>query len=120
MCIRDSLISNAIKFSPEESAVTVEVTLTNRDEVLFEVKDQGPGIAPEDQQHIFEQFRQVAGDKTPIVKGTGLGLAISKALVEQHGGSIGVKSVYGEGSCFYFYLPEYQWAKHLETINKAA
>lgn len=109
-----NLISNAIKFSPEESTVNIEVSLTNRDEVLFEVKDQGPGIAPEDQEHIFEQFRQVDGSKTPIVKGTGLGLAISKGLVEQHGGRIGVKSQPGQGSCFYFYLPEYQWSKYLD------
>ncbi len=109
-----NLISNAIKFSPAESTVNIEVSLTNRDEVLFEVKDQGPGIAPEDQEHIFEQFRQVNGSKTPIVKGTGLGLAISKGLVEQHGGRIGVKSQPGQGSCFYFYLPEYQWAKYLD------
>lgn len=104
-----NLMSNAIKYSPAQGVVTVQLTV--EDQFLkFAVSDQGKGIAPEDQDLIFEKFRQATSPDNPLVKGTGLGLTIAKALVEQHGGQIGVKSAPGQGSTFYFTLP--QWRLH--------
>lgn len=106
-----NLLNNAIKYSPEGSPI--EVTLTT--EAALEggrmekiarvgVRDEGPGIAPEHHQHIFERFYRV--NPSPAGgEGVGLGLAISKAIVEGHGGKIWVESEPGKGSTFYFTLP---------------
>lgn len=111
-----NLVSNAIKFSPPEGEVRISITLTEDRFVQFAVKDQGRGIAPEDQALIFEKFRQATSAENPLVKGTGLGLAIAKALVEQHGGSIGVQSKPGEGSTFYFTVPEWRLSSAREAM----
>jgi signal transduction histidine kinase len=109
-----NLLSNAIKFSPKGSTVTVRCTETEEQILVVEVSDQGRGISPEDQELLFQKFRQVTSAKNPLVKGTGLGLAIAKALVEEHGGTIGVRSVPGDGSTFYFTLTEWRY-----KMNKA-
>lgn len=106
-----NLLSNAIKFSPPESTVVVRCSVNAENALLIEVKDSGRGIDPADQEAIFEKFRQATNAKNPLVKGTGLGLAIAKALVEEHGGQIGVSSTPGQGSTFYFTLPEWRFAK---------
>jgi signal transduction histidine kinase len=72
--------------------------------VEVSVTDTGVGIAPEDQQAVFEEFRQV-GTADKKVEGTGLGLALSRRFVELHGGRIWVKSQVGQGSTFTFTLP---------------
>ena len=69
------------------------------------VRDTGPGIAPEHQERIFEEFQQVDDSNTRQKGGTGLGLAISKRIVEMHGGRIWVESEVGKGSRFIFTLP---------------
>ena len=69
------------------------------------VGDTGIGIAPADQQEIFESFRQASATTKGVREGTGLGLAITKRLVEQHGGKIWVESELGKGSRFYIDLP---------------
>src|SRR5438309_4649155 len=98
-----NLLSNALKFTPEGGTVRVEGS--TGDLVCIAISDTGVGIRPEDQQLIFEEFRQ-AGETTRGVKeGTGLGLAITKRLVERHGGTIRVSSELGKGSCFSFTLP---------------
>ncbi len=98
-----NLLSNAVKFAP--AGGTVDVTTARRDgEVRVSVSDSGPGIAPEDQVRIFEEFQQAAAGKEQG-EGTGLGLALSKRLVELHGGRIWVESEPGEGSMFVFTLP---------------
>lgn len=103
-----NLVSNAIKFSPKGSSVRVSISRAKTGDLVVSVQDQGPGIAPEDQQLIFEKFRQGATAANPLVKGTGLGLAIAKALVAEHGGSIGVESAIGKGSSFWFTLPKWR------------
>lgn len=103
-----NLISNAIKFSPKGSTVRVITGRSKEGHLLVNVKDQGPGIAPDDQELIFQKFRQGSNPENPVVKGTGLGLAIAKALVEEHGGDIGVESVLGQGSTFWFTLPKWR------------
>jgi signal transduction histidine kinase len=103
-----NLISNAIKFSPKGAAVQISVGPTKSGELLVNVTDKGPGIEAHDLELIFHKFRQGSSPSNPLVKGTGLGLAIAKALVEEHGGSIGVKSEPGQGSTFWFTLPKWR------------
>ena len=106
-----NLVSNAIKFSPKGSEVMVHAHLGPKKDLVVEVIDQGPGIAREDQELIFERFRQTNGtEESQLVKGTGLGLAIAKALVIEHEGEIGVRSTLGQGSSFYFCLKDWRKA----------
>jgi signal transduction histidine kinase len=72
---------------------------------VFSVTDTGVGIAPEDQEKIFEEFRQVGTDYARKAEGTGLGLTLTKRLVELHGGQLRVSSTVGKGSTFTFDLP---------------
>jgi signal transduction histidine kinase len=99
-----NLLSNAIKFTEPGGRVTVRVTLRGA-EVLTEVADTGCGIAAADVPKLFQRFQQLEMGSTRKASGTGLGLAISKALIEAHGGAIGVASTLGEGSTFWFSLP---------------
>lgn len=105
-----NLLSNAVKFSPKDSTVIVRAEILENHQIRVEVRDHGRGIAPEDQEAIFQKFRQATNSRNPLVKGTGLGLAIAKALVEQHGGEISVHSTPGEGSSFFFTLPEWRYS----------
>ena len=99
-----NLLSNAVKFTPEGGSVVVGAGRVDG-AVRVSVADTGPGIALEDQERIFEEFRQTdVGIKQR--EGTGLGLALSKRLVELHGGRIWVESVPGHGSRFVFTIPD--------------
>jgi len=98
-----NLLSNAIKFTAEGGRIDVRAAV-NEELVEVSVADTGVGIAPEDQDKVFEEFRQV-GTADKKVAGTGLGLALSRKFVELHGGRIWVKSQLGEGSTFTFTLP---------------
>jgi signal transduction histidine kinase len=99
-----NLLSNAVKFTPEGGRVGVAATLEDG-AVQIAVSDTGIGIAPEDQEAIFEEFRQVGGDYARKREGTGLGLTLAKKFVELHGGKIWVESEVGKGSTFTFTLP---------------
>lgn len=99
-----NLISNAIKFSPDNSKIIVSTKQTD-EQLLFEVKDQGRGLPPGEQDKIFERYHQVNSADEAEKKGSGLGLTICKALVEAHGGTIGATSSDGEGSTFWFKIP---------------
>jgi signal transduction histidine kinase len=98
-----NLLSNAIKFTPEGGRVDVRARPVDGS-VEVSVSDTGIGIAPEDQEAVFEEFRQV-GTSATKQEGTGLGLALARKFVELHGGRIGVKSQVGAGSTFTFTLP---------------
>lgn len=99
-----NLLSNALKFSPADDQVVISGEY--RDGwVTIRVKDHGIGIPPEHHERIFNKFQQVQSVVTRKLGGTGLGLAICKAIMDQHGGRIGVESEPGRGSCFYFSLP---------------
>ena len=92
-----------MKFTPEGGRIDVSAGV--RDGVAeIAVADTGVGIAPEDQEAVFEEFRQV-GTADKKVEGTGLGLALSRKFIELHGGRIWVKSQVGRGSTFTFTLP---------------
>lgn len=115
-----NLFSNAIKFSPKGSIVMLSVLPTGEGQLELSITDQGQGISEENQKLIFEKFRQATDSHNHLVKGTGLGLAISKALIEEHNGQIGVHSVPGHGSTFYFTLPEWREFSVNQNQQKAA
>jgi K+-sensing histidine kinase KdpD/CheY-like chemotaxis protein len=99
-----NLISNSVKFT-EKGSVTCRV-YQEKEELIVSISDTGIGIAPEDYNAVFEQFKQVGGDTlTDKPKGTGLGLPICKEIVEHHGGRIWLESEPGKGSTFSFALP---------------
>jgi CheY-like chemotaxis protein len=98
-----NLLSNAIKFTPEGGTVTLSATV-DAGGARISVADTGVGIAPADQAHVFEQFRQV-GNVELRQGGTGLGLALTRRLVEAHGGHIELESMLGVGSRFTVVLP---------------
>jgi PAS domain S-box-containing protein len=98
-----NLLSNAIKFTPVDGRVDVRVMQTDGS-VEVSVSDTGVGIAPEDQDAVFEEFRQV-GTSAAKHGGTGLGLTLCRKFVELHGGTIWVKSQVGSGSTFTFTVP---------------
>jgi len=98
-----NLLSNALKFTPEGGKIDVRAAVSDG-VAEISVTDTGIGIAPEDQDRVFEEFQQV-GTASKKVEGTGLGLAISRKFIELHGGRIWVESQVGSGSTFAFTLP---------------
>ncbi|MEA3407204.1 MAG: GAF domain-containing sensor histidine kinase [Chloroflexota bacterium] len=97
-----NLISNACKFAPPGSCIRVGLQHQGADMILY-VKDRGPGIAPEEQAHVFEPFYRAESETSR--PGMGLGLYISRRILEALGGEIWLESRVGEGSCFYVRLP---------------
>jgi signal transduction histidine kinase len=108
-----NLVGNAIKFT-EVGEVRVEVSASDG-AFRVAVADTGPGIAPEDQEKIFQEFQQVDSSSTRKKGGTGLGLSIAKRIVEMHGGRIWVESSPGNGSIFWFTLPV-RVMRHREAV----
>jgi two-component system phosphate regulon sensor histidine kinase PhoR len=100
-----NLLSNAIKYSPEKTTITVDVRARSDSELEIAVQDQGPGIASEHLQRIFERFYRVDRARSREVGGTGLGLAIVKHIALVHGGRVEVQSELGHGSSFTLVLP---------------
>lgn len=100
--VLNNFLTNAIKHSPVRSTITVSVS-QQKDEIIFSVTDQGPGIVREHLRRVFDRYFMVPGSK---VKGTGLGLAISKDFIEMQKGKIWVESEFGKGCSFKFSLPK--------------
>jgi len=99
-----NLVSNALKFSPANSQIKI-VLEDNQQSIKFSVIDQGPGIPVGKLDRLFRPFQQLDSSDTRAKGGTGLGLTISKAIVEEHGGTIGVNTAAGAGATFWFELP---------------
>ena len=100
----DNLLTNAIKYSPANSTITVGGRYSRTSVTVF-VRDAGPGIANDQLERIFERFYRIDDRLTRRTQGTGLGLYLARAIVQTHGGDISVKSAVGSGSTFYFSLP---------------
>lgn len=114
-----NLFSNAVKYSPENSAI--EIRLKERDnDVLVEIEDNGYGISEKSLPRIFEKFYRVTdNDKVREISGTGLGLSLVKEVVEIHDGTISVKSKPSEGSTFSFTIPKYSGRYQEKTVEEA-
>jgi len=102
--VLDNLISNAVKYSPPGSLVTVRA---KRGSICWrvEVQDEGPGISSKDRERLFHDFARLSARPTGGEKSTGLGLSIARRVIDAHGGEIGVDSVDGKGATFWFTLP---------------
>jgi signal transduction histidine kinase len=102
--VLSNLLTNANKYAPEGARVRLTAQMAGK-QVEFAVADNGPGLGPEELEHVFERFWRAQSGETQEVGGTGLGLAIAKSLVELHGGSISADSKPGKGATFRFVLP---------------
>ena len=102
-----NLTNNAIKFSEPGTHVDIEGKLSEQ-EVVIEVRDQGPGIARKHHARLFERFYRVDKGRSRRLGGTGLGLAIVKHIALAHKGRVTVESEYGKGSTFSIWLPRYK------------
>jgi heavy metal sensor kinase len=100
-----NLVHNAVKYSPENGQIQLHIRETEKDAVI-EVKDSGPGIAPEHRKRIFERFYRVDKSRTRSAGGAGLGLSIAEWAVSVHGGRIEVQCEPGPGSTFRIWLPK--------------
>jgi signal transduction histidine kinase len=100
-CLFHNVIENAIKYSPESSPIEVDLkqSLGDNDKLIVEVRDQGPGIAPEELDKIFERFHRSANARN-LGLGAGLGLAVAKKIADLHGAEIAAKSLKSQGSQF--------------------
>jgi len=101
------LVENAIKYTPSKGQVRVCVREIN-DRIIYEVHDNGIGIAPLDLPRVFEKFYRSEQREAYQQRGTGLGLAIVKSIVDRHQGRVYVESHLGKGSSFFIELPNHQ------------
>jgi two-component system sensor histidine kinase BaeS len=99
-----NLVGNALKFTPAGGEVVVAAR-EGPDEVVVDVRDSGPGIAPDELPHIFDRFFRGTNVGEARASGSGLGLAITRSLAEMHGGAVDVTSAPGQGSVFSVRLP---------------
>ncbi len=102
--VLSNIIGNAVKYSPAGGTVTMTLT-AGAGQVTFECRDEGLGISPEDQEHLFTEFYRSTNPRALALPGTGLGLTIVQRIVERHDGTITVDSKLGEGSLFTVTLP---------------
>lgn len=105
--VLDNLLTNAAKYTPAGSDITLKAELCEHDNALrIQVIDNGPGIPEEALAHLFQRTYTVSSARTPnTATGSGLGLSIVKAIVERHNGTVTCNSTLGEGSCFSIVLP---------------
>ncbi len=101
----DNLLGNAVKYTPPGGTISVVVRCEDR-QIIFEVKDSGPGIPRDEQMRIFEKFYRASN--VTGTKGSGLGLAIVKSIVDSYHGRVWVESAVNEGACFIVVLPAYE------------
>lgn len=103
-----NLVDNALRYTPAEGEVRLAAKYTATGQVQIEVKDTGPGLAPEDVEHIFDRFYRGDPSRARSTGNMGLGLSIVHSIVQAHGGTIEARSVPGEGACFVVTLPGFR------------
>lgn len=101
-----NLLRNAVQHSPRGSDITMTLRM-QQDMVCVDVQDHGSGIPAQALPHIWERFYKMDAARTRGQRGSGLGLAVVKEIVEAHGGTVGVDSVEGQGTCFHIQFPNY-------------
>ncbi|NTV63306.1 MAG: response regulator, partial [Oscillochloris sp.] len=112
-----NLLSNAVKFTPPGGTVSLLVDIRPAtSSICFRVRDTGIGITPDDQARLFQPFTQIESNLQRHHEGTGLGLALVRRLANLHGGSVGIESALGQGSCFTITLP-YQSPRQQEAAQ---
>ena len=106
MCIRDrvNLLSNAGKYSPDASTITVSVEETG-EHARISVRDQGPGIPADQVQDVFHRFQRSDNETDQAQYGVGLGLSLVKAIIEAQGGQVGVENQAAGGAAFWISIP---------------
>ncbi|RQS65219.1 CHASE2 domain-containing protein [Burkholderia sp. Bp8963] len=101
-----NLLNNAVKYSPADTVIVCTLTVEHASKRMFcTIRDQGYGIAPEDQRHLFERFKRFHAGERPEISGSGLGMAFVKTVVTRHGGSVSVDSKVGVGTAVTVALP---------------
>lgn len=116
-----NLLTNAIKHTPNNGLITLESEYHSKDsKICYKVIDTGEGISKKDIKKIFTKFGQVKARKSGKIRSTGLGLTFSKMAIEAHQGTIGVETVLGKGSTFWFKLVGYEDAKQDVKANGIA
>lgn len=106
--VTSNIVDNALKYTTEGDTIEIKpsiVSIENKDLFQLEIKDSGTGIEPSILPHLFDRFYKGRPPLDPKANSSGLGLAIAKEIILKHEGNIGVESVVGEGSTFYFKLP---------------
>lgn len=117
--VMDNLVSNAVKYSPKGSEVTVQLQHAGSDMVLFSVKDHGPGISEKDMPKLFGRFQKLSARPTGGESSTGLGLSIVKTIVELHQGKVWCESKPGKGSIFKVEIPLFLKLRDLDHASQA-
>ena len=104
-----NLVSNAVRYTPQGGRIDVHTFLSADGNLNLQVKDTGPGIAPEHLPRLTERFYRVDRSRSRESGGTGLGLAIVKHVMQRHGGQLQITSIAGQGSCFNLVFPPTRW-----------
>jgi len=115
-----NLVSNAIEHTDPGTQVSITLSVDNKG-IRFSVKDEGPGIPPEEMERLFKPFQKTSARKTGGEKSTGLGMVITRKIIDEHGGKIWIDSVVGEGTTVYFKIPlerDYHGQKCNDTCGR--
>ena len=108
-----NLVSNAVRYTPQGGRIEVHTFLSADGNLNLQVKDTGPGIAPEHLPRLTERFYRVDRSRSRDSGGTGLGLAIVKHVMQRHGGQLQITSIAGQGSCFNLVFPPTRWKQYV-------
>jgi len=112
-----NLLDNAVNYSPAESRVNITASLSSdNSEVVFSVKDEGPGIATKHHERLFERFYRVDKARSRKLGGTGLGLSIVKHIASLHEGRVSVNSAPGKGSTFFIIIPNKKYSERRDDV----